>query len=144
MLSEDGGAVEEVCGALTNIADTNEANQRAIGAAGAIAPLVALVKGGSENAAEEAAGTLMNLGACDENKPRMAKAGVTPCMVQLLSSGTDGAREHAAGTIANLCNGQVRRGLRWPPRAGALSHPALARGSSFTRGTRGCSHLPNP
>ena len=65
--------MEEVAGALTNLADTNEDNQASIASAGAIAPLVKLLKSASASAQEEAAGTLMNLAACDANKAKLVK-----------------------------------------------------------------------
>ena len=68
--------MEEVAGALTNLADSNDANQRAVVAAGAIPPLVALLGDASASHREEAAGTLMNLAACDDNKG--AIVGATP------------------------------------------------------------------
>ena len=45
--------MEEVLGALTNLADTHPQNQGAIAAAGAVGPLVLLLKNGSAAAKEE-------------------------------------------------------------------------------------------
>ena len=43
-------AILQVSGALTNLADTHEKNQTAIAAAGAVAPLVKLIKSGTPSA----------------------------------------------------------------------------------------------
>ncbi|EOD25044.1 hypothetical protein EMIHUDRAFT_457623 [Emiliania huxleyi CCMP1516] len=83
----EGAQYEEAAGALTNLADTHEENQAAVGKAGAVPPLAALLRNPSASAQEEAAGTLMNLAACDANKDAIA-------------------REHAAGALANLANGR--------------------------------------
>lgn len=91
--NEDGSAaaqMEEVAGALTNLADTHEANQRAIGEAGAVPPLVAMLSAGSASAREEAAGTLMNLSAHEANKDSIAKAGAILPLVEALSAGEAG------------------------------------------------------
>lgn len=106
MLSEKEGQMEEVAGALTNLADTNEDNQLEIAKAGAVAPLVKLIgSSASASCQEEAAGTLMNLAACDANKAKIMSAGAVAPLVALLSSGTDATKEHAAGALANLANG---------------------------------------
>merc|ERR1719399_2293303 len=98
--------MEEVAGALTNLADTNEDNQAEIAKAGAIAPLVKLIgASASPSCQEEAAGTLMNLAACDANKPKVMSAGAVAPLVALLTSGTDATKEHAGGALANLANG---------------------------------------
>lgn len=64
--------MEEVAGALTNLADTNEDNQVSIASAGAIPPLVKLLSSKRSSEQEEASGTLMNLAACDANKKKVA------------------------------------------------------------------------
>ena len=98
--------MEEVAGALTNLADTNEDNQDAIGKAGAVAPLLRLLApSASQSCQEEAAGTLMNLGASEANKAKMVSAGVIAPLVALLGTGTLATKEHCAGCLANLANG---------------------------------------
>ena len=59
-------------------------------------PLAALLRKPSASAQEEAAGTLMNLAACDANKDAIISAGALPPLVALLGSGSAAAREHAA------------------------------------------------
>jgi len=106
MLSETEGQMEEVAGALTNLADTNEDNHAEIAKAGAVPPLVKLLAASaSPSCQEEASGTLMNLAACEANKAKIVSAGAIPPLVKLLSTGTDCTKEHAAGTLANLANG---------------------------------------
>jgi vacuolar protein 8 len=64
--------------ALTNLA-RNADNRVTIAAAGAIEPLVALVRGGSEGAKEAAAAALRTLASNnDDNKVAMARLGYTP------------------------------------------------------------------
>ena len=63
--------MEEVAGALTNLADTHEDNQATIAAAGAIPPLVKLLGSKSASEQEEAAGTIMNLSANEANKKKV-------------------------------------------------------------------------
>jgi hypothetical protein len=106
MLGDKEGLMEEVAGALTNLADTNEDNQEAIGKAGAVAPLIKLLGSGvPKSGQEEAAGTLMNLAASEANKAKMVSAGVLGPLLALLSTGTVATQEHAAGCLANLANG---------------------------------------
>lgn len=100
--------MEEVAGALTNLADTHAGNQAAIARAGAVAPLVRLLGTGRSNSAsnrEEAAGTLMNLTACEPNKAAIVAAAAVAPLVALLVDGTEAAAEHAAGALANLAAG---------------------------------------
>jgi hypothetical protein len=97
MLGDKEGLMEEVAGALTNLADTNEDNQEAIGKAGAVAPLIKLLGSGvRKSGQEEAAGTLMNLAASEANKAKMVSAGVLGPLLALLSTGTVATQEHAA------------------------------------------------
>ena len=70
--------------------------------AGAIDPLVALLRGGSAVAKEEAAGALRNLACNDDNEVAIAAAGGIVPLVELTRSGTDGAKEEAAGALGNL------------------------------------------
>ena len=108
MLSEREEQMEEVAGALTNLADTHAGNQAAIARAGAVAPLVRLLgteRGNSASNREEAAGALMNLSACEENKAAIVAAAAVAPLVALLADGTQAAAEHAAGALANLAAG---------------------------------------
>lgn len=127
MLNEKEGQMEEVAGALTNLADTSRDNQLEIAKAGAIKPLVKLIgNGASASCQEEAAGTLMNLAACDENKAKIVTAGAVAPLVALLGSekSTDAAKEHVAGALANLACGhdEIQSSI---VKAGAI-HPLLS------------------
>ena len=70
--------------------------------AGAIAPLVELVRRGSEGAQENAAAALMNLSINDANA--VAEAGAIAPLVELLRSGSDDAKEDAVGALRYLAN----------------------------------------
>ena len=97
--------MEEVAGALTNLADTSRDNQLEITKAGAIKPLVKLIgNGASASCQEEAAGTLMNLAACDENKAKIVTAGAVAPLVALLGSekSTDAARSTSRAPLPIL------------------------------------------
>ena len=95
--------MEEVAGALTNLADSNDANQRAVVAARRSAARCAAGRRVGV-AREEAAGTLMNLAACDDNKGAIVGAKALGPLLAVLTDGTDAAKEHAAA-LANLANG---------------------------------------
>ena len=72
-------------------------------AAGAIEPLVALVRGGSERAKEQAAAALRRLAFNNaDNKAAIVAAGGLPPLIALLSDGTPGAQEHAAAALMSL------------------------------------------
>lgn len=102
--------MEEVAGALTNLADTHEANQLAIGQSGAVPPLVKLLINGAAAAKEEAAGTLMNLAACEANKESIVKAGAIEPLVKVL---TEGGLHSDLFTPCN-CIARVCNAHRWP------------------------------
>ncbi|KAH8047257.1 serine/threonine kinase [Aureococcus anophagefferens] len=97
------GAKEKAAGALTNLASQNADNQVAIAKAGAVDPLVALLRTGTDGAKEHAAGALENLAFENaDNKVAIAKAGAVDPLVDLLRTGTDGAKESAAGALWGL------------------------------------------
>ena len=74
--------------------------------AGAVGPLVKLLApSNAPSCQEEAAGTLMNLAACDANKAKLISGGAVAPLVVLLTKGTNATQEHAAGCLANLANG---------------------------------------
>ena len=64
---------------MQSLAANNADNKVTIAAAGAIEPLVALVRGGSEGAKERAAAALKNLaGGNAANRDAMGRLGYTP------------------------------------------------------------------
>ena len=93
-------------------------NQKEILAAGALPPLVNLLKSGSSEARENAAGVLWSLSVENpENRTKIANAGALPLLVNLLESSSYEARETAAGALMNLAvmnpeNQKDRRGRR--------------------------------
>jgi hypothetical protein len=75
----------------------------AIARAGAIEPLVALVRGGSAEAQEHAAGALSNLAFDNaDNRAAIARAGAIEPLVALEHGGSAGTQEHAAAALSNL------------------------------------------
>jgi len=70
--------------------------------AGGIAPLVEVVRLGSEGAKYYAAKALRNLSDNDDTAVAIAEAGAIAPLVELLSLGSEGAKAHAAGALRNL------------------------------------------
>ena len=77
----------------------NDHNQVAITRAGAIEPLVALLRGGSGRAQQEAAGVLANLASNAENRAAVARAGAIEPLVALVRGGDASAQEAAATAL---------------------------------------------
>ena len=104
-----GGLEAEAAGhaatALANLGHSNKANSVAIGGAGAIPPLVALLSGGPKSkAAAEAAGALASLALnIAANTAAIIEAGAIPPLVALLSGGPDSeAADNAASALLLL------------------------------------------
>ena len=72
----------------------------AIAEAGGIAPLVELVRGGSEAPRRRRRGRCM--AANDANEVAIAEAGGIAPLVELVRGGSEDAKEHAAGALRNL------------------------------------------
>ena len=71
--------------------------------AGGITPLIDLVKDGTDEQKEYAAGALMNLAwNNDTNRKLIADAGGITPLIDLVKDGTDKQKEYAAGALMNL------------------------------------------
>jgi hypothetical protein len=91
----------DAAGALADMGD-NE-SRVAIARAGGIAPLVTLVKSGTDDQKEYAAAALWNLAYDNvENQVLIAQAGAITPLVTLVQSGTDGQKENATGALQSL------------------------------------------
>jgi vacuolar protein 8 len=94
--STDDTTKSNAARALCLFADANENNRVAVAAAGAIPPLVELLRGGSDEGRAEAAEALWILAYSDDDNDA-----VTP-LVELLSGGSDEGRAEAARALGNL------------------------------------------
>ena len=68
----------------------NSANEVTIVDAGAIPPLVELLRAGLEEGKTNAAGALANVAVSDANRVTIAQAGAIPSLVELLRTGPEG------------------------------------------------------
>lgn len=142
LLSRGRLAKEIAAEALANLAANPGEDQRGtITAAGALGPLVDLVKGSSRLAQENAASALQNLAADHpENARNITEAGAVGPLVELLRLGTPLAQERSAGALLNLAadpdseTAMVRAGAvrpllklltRFPPRPRAQQRAAM-------------------
>ena len=83
-------------------------NRAIIARAGAIEPLVAMLRGGSAEAQEVAADALRNLAAsADDIQVAIARAGAIEPLVALVRSGSAVAQASAAAALANLATGNA-------------------------------------
>ena len=81
----------------------NDDNKIAIAKAGGIPPIiVALVRDGTEEQKEDAAGALWHLASDDDNQIAIAKAGGIPPLVALVRDGNEEQKEEAAGALECL------------------------------------------
>lgn len=87
---------------LKCLAIRSQADGLLIAAAGAISPLVTLLKNGTDDSIEQAAGALATLAGNAENIKAIAAAGAIDALVSLLRNGTKGHKNAAAGALANL------------------------------------------
>ena len=93
--------------ALTDLLCESDDNVALIVAAGAIPPLVALVRNGSDDGKEKAANALANLAdnVDDVADQSIVDAGGIAALVELLRDGSAVGKEEAARALANLaCN----------------------------------------
>lgn len=104
-LLSDGETEAKQCAAaaLARLAHNDAQTQLAIGVAGAIAPLVNLLRGDrGETAQEEAAGALFELGAQAVNRLAITESGGIGPLVVLLGCSNAKARGHAIGALSRL------------------------------------------
>ena len=80
----------------------NSRNHGKIAETGAIQPLVALLRNGTDESKEMAAGALYSLACTDDNEVLIARAGAIPPLVALLRNGTDESKATAAGVLEKL------------------------------------------
>lgn len=89
--------------ALARLSRDHEATQSAIAAAGAIAPLVALLDGNEgDEAQEEAAGAILSLADHEGNRLTITESGGIGWLVMLLGCDNPRARMHAEGALVRL------------------------------------------
>ena len=105
MLTASGGLgihVETVIRCLGNLASADEANRAAIGAAGGIEPLVALLLHGTDSQKERAAMAVAHLSLHPANKLAVLDAGGVAPLQQLAQTGTPSQVERAARALRIL------------------------------------------
>ena len=100
LTSANAAGKQLAAAALGTLAVDNHDNAVAIAAAGAIEPLVALARGGTDGQKEEAAAALATLAVDKDNAVAIATAGAIEPLVALARSGTDGQKEEAAAALA--------------------------------------------
>ena len=94
------------------MANGNAENKVAIAKAGAVDPLVAMLRTGTDGAKLQAAGALKNLAFQDaENELAIAEAGAVDPLVGLLRTGTDGIKAQAVGVLNSLTWGAESRAV---------------------------------
>ena len=98
----DAAVTEAAARALSKFAGENNANRVAIAEAGAITPLIKLVRLGSDGAKKAAVAALHYLSFDKANEVAIVEAGAIAPLVGLLSLGSEGAREQAAGALWTL------------------------------------------
>ncbi|XP_010532956.1 PREDICTED: U-box domain-containing protein 14 [Tarenaya hassleriana] len=88
--------------ALLNLAVRNERNKIEIVKAGAISPLIQILKLQNASLRELATAAVLTLSAAPANKATIIAAGVAPLLVQMLSSGTVQGKVDAVTALHNL------------------------------------------
>ena len=103
-LQRGGARAVRASKALSNLLFESDDNVALIVAAGAIAPLVALVRNGSDGGKEQAACALANLAdnGGDVAAQPIVDAGGIAALVELLRDGSDDGKEQAARGLGNL------------------------------------------
>ena len=86
---------------LTNLA-LDEVNRTLISAAGAVPLLVELLRDGSDEGQEAAAGAAENLALSQDVCSELALMGAIPPLVAMIEHGSDTGKETAAGAIENM------------------------------------------
>eukprot|EP00964_Phaeocystis_antarctica_P134605 scaffold98864_cov59-Phaeocystis_antarctica.AAC.6 len=112
--------------------DDAPARKAAIVRAGAVEPLVAMLRGGSAGAQEQAAAALSRLADNTDYGVAIAQAGATEPLVALLKSGSKGVQEAAAAALCHLTESLTDADMQVAiVRAGAIKPlVALVRGRS--------------
>ena len=87
---------------MGNLAFNHAANKVAIVAAGAVPPLVALLRSGSEPGKERSAGALLILAVNAENQVKIAAAGAIDPLLALQRNGSAEAQAISAGALTEL------------------------------------------
>eukprot|EP00252_Welwitschia_mirabilis_P012430 TRINITY_DN2748_c0_g2_i1.p1 TRINITY_DN2748_c0_g2~~TRINITY_DN2748_c0_g2_i1.p1 ORF type:complete len:471 (-),score=51.01 TRINITY_DN2748_c0_g2_i1:437-1849(-) len=87
---------------LRFLAKNNMRNREVIAKAGAIWPLVCLLRSADPSAQEAAVTALLNLSLCDENKMEITRAGAIKPIIHVLKCGTAVAKQNAACALLNL------------------------------------------
>ncbi|OIV90520.1 hypothetical protein TanjilG_32397 [Lupinus angustifolius] len=80
----------------------NEDNKTLIMEAGAIDPLIHVLKTGNDGAKENSAAALFSLYVIENNKAKIGRSGAVKALVDLLASGTLRGKKDAATTLYNL------------------------------------------
>ena len=102
-LQRGGARAVRASKALSNLLFESDDNVALIVAAGAIAPLVALVRNGSDGGKEQAACALGNLSSAgDAYDAMIAEAGAIEPLVELERNGSDDAKESATRALDTL------------------------------------------
>lgn len=102
LLSPNFDALHASLLALLNLAVRNERNKVKIVTAGAVPPLVELLKLQNGSLRELAAASILTLSAAEPNKPIIAASGAAPLLVQILSSGSVQGKVDAVTVLHNL------------------------------------------
>ena len=107
--STDEEQLMVACEALWHLSQINVSNLQTIREAGAIAPLVFLLREGSDKVRALVAGALLGL-ACDAtNREEMAEEECIGLLVDLVSFGTDEQKANAAGCLSQLATDENRK-----------------------------------
>ena len=121
----DVGVQTAAAAALSDLARGDEDMQDSIIEEGGVAPLLALVRGGSPEAQEHAAGAIWALAASTDNQDILVENGCIPELVTLIRDGSTAAQEVGAAVLKDLAHGAVQ--------AAIASGGALSDGSSHGR-----------
>ena len=89
----------------------NKSNKVLITAAGAVVPLVELLRGDSPLCKEHGALALTNIAAAGQNKVSIAKAGAVAPLIELLRSGTIRCKQRAALALSHLASNNAANKL---------------------------------
>ncbi|KAG5250462.1 U-box domain-containing protein [Salix suchowensis] len=92
---------EHAVTALLNLS-INEENKAIIAEAGAIEPIIQVLRSGNDGAKENSAATLFSLSVLDEYKAKIGRSGAVTALVDLLGSGTSRGKKDAATTLFSL------------------------------------------
>eukprot|EP00927_Polykrikos_kofoidii_P066552 TRINITY_DN62133_c0_g1_i1.p1 TRINITY_DN62133_c0_g1~~TRINITY_DN62133_c0_g1_i1.p1 ORF type:complete len:515 (+),score=130.36 TRINITY_DN62133_c0_g1_i1:163-1707(+) len=95
-----------IAGMTPSSVDRDGTSKMAVNRAGAIPPLITLLRSPNPGVQKQAARALHNItGKSKENKAAVASAGAIPYLAELLKSGPVAARDQAIGVLRNLTGG---------------------------------------